>query len=191
MLGARARGPRVVRVFQNSVAGSGMPVRCLGGRLRQTTFSAWAGGAASLLAAIKLCPFIGGGERLLLPIRKVIAQDCGALDAAVPAWRDPVSLLDRIERGRGIFRAQVGPTQNVENPGFQVVFGNRPCVMRRLVGPARGQRVARLRQAGWSVHCCRQRRSSDAPPATDRAARAPQGCLGARQGASPGLQVVR
>lgn len=143
MLGARARGPCVVRVFQNSVAGSGMPVRCLGGRLRQTTFSAWAGGAAILLAAIKLCPFIGGGERLLLPIRKVIAQDCGALDAAVLAWRDPVSLLDRIERGRGIVRAQMRPTQNVENPGFQVVFGNRPCVMRRLVGPARGQRVAR------------------------------------------------
>src|SRR5450631_4366966 len=119
-----------------------MPVRCLGRRLRQTTFSAWAGGAAILLAAIKLCPFIGG-ERLLLTIRKVIAQDCGALDAAVPAWRDPVSLLDRIERGRGIFRTQMGPTQDVENPGFQVVFGNRPCVMRRLVGAARGQRVAR------------------------------------------------
>ena len=95
------------------------------------------------LAAIKLCPFIGGGERFLPPIRKVIAQDCGALDAAVVAWRDPVSLLDRIERGRGIFRAQMGPTQNVENPGFQVVFGNRPCVMRRLFCPAQGQRVAR------------------------------------------------
>jgi hypothetical protein len=74
----------------------------------------------------------------------VIAQDGRALDTAIPTGRDSAGSLDRVERGRRVAGAQMSPTQNFEDTGFEVVVGDRPCVMRRPAGLARGQRGAGL-----------------------------------------------